>query len=64
MGPVASLFGMTAVCAFRPKTRVASGPTPAIWSPIQSGMKLGSHSSSSLRASRAASIMRCSSSDI
>jgi hypothetical protein len=24
---------MTAVCAFRPKTRVASGRTPAIWSP-------------------------------
>src|ERR1700722_3887786 len=34
---------MSALCAFRPKTRVASGPTPAIWSPIQSGIKLGSH---------------------
>jgi hypothetical protein len=33
---------MTGICAFRPKTRVASGPNPAIWSPIQSGMKLGS----------------------
>jgi hypothetical protein len=25
---------MAAICAFRPKTRVASGRTPAIWSPI------------------------------
>jgi hypothetical protein len=33
---------MTAICAFQPKTRVTSGRTPAIWSPIQSGIKLGS----------------------
>jgi hypothetical protein len=31
--------GMAALCAKRPKTRVASDRTPAIWSPIQSGMK-------------------------
>jgi hypothetical protein len=36
-------LGMTASCAFRPRTRIASGPTPAIWSPIQSGIRLGSH---------------------
>jgi hypothetical protein len=35
---------------FRPKTRVASGRTPAIWSPIQSGMKLGSDRQSLWRA--------------
>jgi hypothetical protein len=46
---------MSGVCAFRPKTRVAAGPTPAIWSPIQSGIKLGSRRSASLRAPRAAS---------
>jgi hypothetical protein len=33
---------MTAFVRIRPKSRVASGPTPAIWSPIQSGMELGS----------------------
>src|ERR1700733_9397937 len=35
---------------FRPKTRVASGRTPAIWSPIQSGMKLGPDRQSLWRA--------------
>ena len=35
---------------FRPKTRVASGRTRAIWSPIQSGMKLGSDRQSLWRA--------------
>jgi len=38
------------ICAFRPKTRVASGPTPAIWSPIQSGIKLGFHVPESLKS--------------
>ena len=32
---------MAAICAFRPKTRVASGPIPALSRPIQSGVKLG-----------------------
>jgi hypothetical protein len=41
---------MTAVCAFRPKTRVASGRTPAIWSLVQLGMKSGSDRWSPLRA--------------
>ena len=42
--PLLSAEGFfNAICAFRPKTRVASGPTPAICSPIQSGIKLGSH---------------------
>ena len=35
--PFATPSGMAANCAFRPKTRVASGPIPAICSPIQSG---------------------------
>jgi hypothetical protein len=52
----------TAICAFRPKTRVSSGRTPAIWSPVQWGMKLGSDRYSLLRASRAANIVLCSSS--
>jgi hypothetical protein len=33
--------GMAGICAFAPKTRVALGPTPAIWSPIQSGHQVG-----------------------
>ena len=32
---------MAGICAFAPKTRVALGPTPAIWSPIQSGHQVG-----------------------
>ena len=41
---------MTAICAFRPKTRVASGRTPTVRSPIQSGMKLGPDRQSLWRA--------------
>ena len=32
---------MAGICAFAPKTRVALGPTSAIWSPIQSGHQVG-----------------------
>jgi hypothetical protein len=53
--------GMAGVCAFRPKTRVASGRTPAVWSPIQSGMKLGSDRQSLWRARKAARRTRSSS---
>ena len=41
---------MAGICAFRPKTRVASGPTPAIWWLVQLGMKSGSDRWSPLRA--------------
>jgi hypothetical protein len=43
--PICSTYSRRAtprLYAFRPKTRVASGRTPAIWSLVQSGMKSGS----------------------
>jgi hypothetical protein len=37
----APLSGMTAICAFRPKTRVASGRTPANWWPMHPASSFG-----------------------